>query len=455
MTPRPAAARRPERRRPGQSRRALTAALTVGALALTACGGGSETPTAATDGSRATTLRFLFFGGPEEQEAYQRVVDAFHGEHDDIDVEIQVVAKQDDLLARLTASFAAGTPPDVFLINFRKYGLYAEQGVLAPVQPLLDASDVIDVADFYQAPLDAFRFGGTDLTCLPQNVSSLVTYLNLDLFEAAGIAPPAGDWTWNEFFDIAGDLTSDEPIETRQVYGFGTEPKLIRLAPMIWSAGGEVVDDPENPTRLAVESEAWRAALGFLTHLVRDGSAPGDRATQARDAESRFLDGHLAMFWSSRREVPTFRTITDFDWDVAPFPISPVDHVTGEEPGERVTMLHADAFCLARDGQVDAAWEFVEFALGEVGAPILAESGRTVPSNRTVAQSAAFLRTDVPPASARVFLDNAEIVRATPSTADWNAAEKAADDILEALYYGRIDEEEALRRLAAIRLGTP
>ncbi len=449
-----------------RTHRLATALATAAALALTACGdaGSSPATTSATTGDGAdldaggdagevTTLRFLFFGGPEEKEAYERVAAAFEEAEPGVEVELQVVAKQDDLLARLTTSFAAGNPPDVFLINFRKYGLYAEQGVLQPIGPLLEGSGV-DTAGYFQAPLDAFRFDGTELTCLPQNVSSLVTYVNLDLFEVAGVAPPTGDWTWSEFLAAAEALTGLDPDgDGSPSFGIGTEPKLIRLAPMVWSAGGEVVDDPDAPTRLAVESPAWEAALDFLTTLPSSGVAPGDLETQARDAEARFLDGDLAMFWSSRREVPTFRTITDFAWDVAPFPVADADAVDGG-PGERVTMLHSDAFCLARDGQVDAAFAFVEFALGQVGATILAESGRTVPSNRAVAESAAFLRTDVPPASARVFLDNAEIVRATPSTADWNALEKQADDILEALYFGRIDRATALERLAALRLGT-
>ncbi len=436
-------------------RRRAVPALLAGALLLGACSGDTDTgpddaTTTATPGDGSSsmdagrepqTVRFLFFGGPEEREAYERVADAFTEEHPAITVEASVVADQDDLLARLTSSFGAGNPPDVFLINFRKYGLYASQGVLQPVGPLLDASEVLDEDSFYSAPLDAFRLDGEELTCLPQNISSLVTYLNLDLFEAAGIEPPSGDWAWDEFLRTAGDLTAED----RSTLGIGTSPKLIRLAPMVWSNGGEVVDDPDAPTRLTLDTPEAAGALDFLLALQAEGVAPDDLEEQARDSQARFLDGSLAMFWSSRREVPTFRTIEDFDWDVAPFPIAP--------GGERVTMLHADAFCLAADGNVDAAWAFVQFALGPVGARILAESGRTVPSNRSVAESEAFLRDDVPPANARVYLDNAEIVRATPSTADWNEVEGLADDILEELYYGRIDRETALARLAELRIG--
>lgn len=423
------------------------AGLLAAAALLTACSADpSADGPAALDGA-PVELRMLLFGGPEELEAYSRVAEAFHEQQPDIRVEVTTVATQDDLLARLTAGFAAETPPDVFLINFRKYGLYAEQGVLVPVQDFLDdeVPDSIVLSAFYPRPLDAFRFDGTNLTCLPQNISSLVTYVNLDLFDRAGITPPTGDWTWDEFKVAAAAIADLDP----DLHGIGTSPSLIRLAPMVWSAGGEVVDDETAPTTFTLDSPAASRALDFFTSLVPERLAPDDRAEAGQDSEARFLAGTLGMFWSSRREVPGFRAgIDDFAWDVVPFPIAPAG--PDGTPGERVTMLHSDAFCISRQGLSAAAWEFVQFALGPQGAPVLAESGRTVPSNRAIAGSDAFLREDVPPANAQVFLDNAEIVRATPSTASWNEVEKQADDILEELFYGRITREQALERLAAV-----
>ena len=52
--------------------------------------------------------------------------------------------------------------------------------------------------DFYPQALDAFRWHG-ELTCLPQNISSLVVYYNRNLFTASGVPEPRAGWTWNEF----------------------------------------------------------------------------------------------------------------------------------------------------------------------------------------------------------------------------------------------------------------
>jgi len=404
---------------------ALAALLTSGLLA--ACGGNGES-----DGDEA--LRLVLFGDPVETAGYEDMVAAFEEANRDIDVTLSPVADQDDLLAKLTTQFASGRPPDVFLVNYRNYGQFASQGVLAPVQPYLNESDVIAEDDFAPPALDAFRFDGTELTCLPQNVSSLVVYYNVDLFEQAGLPLPRAGWSWEEFLAAAQALT----VEGR--YGVGTEPSLIRVAPFVWSAGGAVVDDPADPTRLTLDTSEARTGLDFFLDLQTVHQVvPPEREEQSQDSESRFLSGGLGMYLNSRKSVPTLRTIDDFEWDVAPLPVAP--------GGEPATILHGDAYCMAADGQLEDAWRLVEFANSVEGQTILARSGRTVPSRMDIAASEAFLRPDEPPASAEVFVEVQPTIRAVPHTATWSRVEKEADEILEAMFYGRVEREDGIQRL--------
>ena len=413
------------RRRPGGY--ALLAALALVA-GCSAGAGDSE------DGNDA--LRLVLFGDPVETAGYEELVAAFEEENPDVDVELSPVAEQDDLMAKLTTQFASGRPPDVFLVNYRSYGQFAESGVLAPVQPFLDRSTVIDEDEFAPAALDAFRFDGDELTCMPQNVSSLVTYYNADLFEDAGVPVPRAGWTWDDFLAAAKALTGGG------TYGVGTEASLIRVAPFVWSAGGEVVDDPIDPTRLTLDTGPARRGLDFFLDLQTvHGVAPSDRDEQSQDSESRFLAGTLGMYLNSRKSVPTLRTIEDFTWDVAPLPVAP--------GGDPATILHGDAYCLADTGRQAEAWRFVEFANSFGGQEILARSGRTVPSRRDVATSEAFLRPDEPPARARVFIDVVPTIRSVPHTASWARVEAQADSILTELYYGRVEREEGIELLLA------
>jgi multiple sugar transport system substrate-binding protein len=143
------------------------------------------------------------------------------------------------------------------------------------------------------------------------------------------------------------------------------------------------------------------------------------------------------MFLSSRREVPTFRTIKDFEWDVAAFP----------RLREPASVLHSDAYCLAKGDHADAAWRFVEFAAGPAGQRILARSGRIVPSLRSVARSRDFLDPTRPPRSSQVFLDAIPTIRRLPVASTWPELEDAVDLAIKRAYYTELTADETLARI--------
>jgi multiple sugar transport system substrate-binding protein len=388
-------------------------------------------------------VSFMVFGDPAELAAYQALVAAFETAHPDIDVELIHIPSQADYRLRLGADFAAGRPPDVSLINYRRYGALAARGVLEPLEPYLRGSDVIDAGDFYPETLTPFRWRG-ELTCLPQNVSSLVVYVNRDLFEAAGVPLPAEGWTWDDLLAAATALTIDLDGDGRiDQYGLGTEVSLQRLAPFVWQNGGELVvlEGGLRPVRLALDSRAAREALDWFVALQTEhGVVPDAVAEAAQSSESRFMAGGMAMYLDSRRVVPTFRDIEGFDWDVAPLP----------QRQEEAGILHSDGYCLAAaTADKEAAWTFIEFANSTAGQAIVAETGRTVPSLVEVAESPAFLDPAAAPASSRVFLDAIPVLRAVPVMAGWVDVEEVAGEELERAFYGQVGVDEALAAMIA------
>jgi multiple sugar transport system substrate-binding protein len=408
-------------------------------LALASCGGSGGSA-----GSGSGSISFLVFGDPPEIRAYRTLIEAFEQREPDIDVQLIEASDRDDLIARLSTSLAGGSPPDLFLMNYRFYGQFAARNVLEPLEPYVEGSDAFELDDFYPQAVDAFRWDGR-VTCLPQNISSLVVYFNRDLFERYGIDQPRNAMPWSEFVEKAQHLTRDEagnpvrgadpdlppqPNAARaEIYGLGVEPTIIRLAPFIWSNGGDVVDDEENPTRLTFDTpEAKEVLTLFFALRGFHGVVPADSEVEAEDDDSRFVNGRLAMLLSSRRSVPTFREAAKFDWDVVSLPVF-------DEPAG---ILHSDAYCLTKASDAkDAAWRFVEFALGPEGAPVVAETGRTVPSLVSVAESDAFLDPKAKPRNSRVFLDGIADIRRVPSISTWPEIEDASEGILEnGMYLG-------------------
>jgi multiple sugar transport system substrate-binding protein len=399
----------------------------VAVLAIAAAGCGDSSGGAKASGE----VQFLTFGDPEELEAFRDVIDGFEAVEPDVKVKLVEASDRDDLIARLSTSIAGGSPPELFLINYRFFGQFAAKGALEELEDRLESSKAFSESDFYAPALDAFRFGADErITCLPQNASSLVVYYNRDLFARYGVAEPGDGWTWKEFTDAAVKLTKDTNGDGKtDLYGAGIEPVLIRLAPFLWSNGANLVKEDLSGFDLATP-EAAEVLDEFFKLRVNYQVIPTEEEAQAEDDEARFMNGRAAMLFQSRRAVPALRTITSFDWDVASLP-------RFKEP---TSILHSDAYCMPKDGKnKDAAWKFVEFALGEEGQRIAAEAGRIVPSLRRVAESESFLDPDEKPKRSQVFLDAVEHVRAVPSISTWPEIEDAAEPVLEEAMY----EEEA------------
>jgi multiple sugar transport system substrate-binding protein len=385
--------------------------------------------------NQSTSIRFMVFGDPAEYQAYQELVKSFHDAQGEVRVILTHIPSPSEYRTRLATEFAAGTPPDVTLMNYRRYANFAARGVLEPLGDYLDRSTLISREDFYPITLDAFTWQGA-LLCVPQNISSLVVYYNRDLFKQAGVPYPEEGWHWEEFLAAALALTLDADGDGRiDQYGLGVEPSLFRLSPFIWQNDAPIVNHPDFPSRLTMTRPPSLAAFQWFVDLrLVHGVVPDRIEEAALDSDSRFIAGSTAMYLNSRRGTPTYREITAFEWDVAPLPQGKV----------RADILHSDAYCMSKKtANKNAAWKFIEFANSNEGQSIIVRSGRTVPSLIKVAESDTFLESGIPPQSSRVFLETIPYLKLVPVISTWEEIERTASLEIERAFYGDISVEEA------------
>jgi multiple sugar transport system substrate-binding protein len=385
--------------------------------------------------SESQAVTFMTSGDPAERAAYEDLVNAFEENHPDIDIQMTHIPSDRDYRTRLVTDFAAGTATDISLMNYRRVASFAANNLLESLGPYLQESKLIQQEDFFPATIEAFYWQG-DIICIPQNISSLVVYYNEDLFDAAGVDYPADKWTWDDFVATAVALTKDTDNDgTIDQYGLGVDPSMYRLAPFVWQNNAVFVDDINHPTRLTLSRPPTLEALQWFVDLRQvHGVAPDRVEEESMDSESRFIAGITAMFLDSRRGTPTFREIEAFSWDVAPLP-------NGESSAG---ILHSDAYCMSASTEnKEAAWQFIEFANSIEGQTIIAQSGRTVPSLMSVAESDVFLEPDLPPKRSYVWLDNAAIMRRVPVISTWQEIETVASEEVERAFYGEITAKEA------------
>jgi len=394
-------------------------------LTLTAC---ADEPDSDSSGSATAPITVQIRAEPEEAAVYRSLVTAYE-EAGGGEVELVTVGREDHL-TRLSTAFASGDAPDVFGINYREYAPFVQRGAVHPIGPLL-AQEGLDTADYYEEPLRAFTYDDA-LQCMPQNISSLVVYWNRGLFEQAGVPAPKAGWTWDDFVATATALT------TGGVKGVGIDSSITRMAPFVWSSGGTIVDSDEAPTRTTLHEPGARAALEAVVDLIGTGATPSKEQLAAQGLPEQFMTGKLAMFLSSRVEVPALREQRGLDFDVAALPVM----------GKPASVLHSDAYCVASSSENRAAAaKFVAYAVGQQGQTVTALGGRTVPSLRSVATSPAFLTPARAPASSQVFLDAIPYLRHTPVTPSWPEVEDVIGTQLQRAFEDGVPLDEVLAEI--------
>ncbi|MEA2572817.1 MAG: multiple sugar transport system substrate-binding protein [Chloroflexia bacterium] len=390
-------------------------------------------------GSLSGELTFLVFGEPAEAKAFVDVGKAFEAKYPNVKIKTTAVPSQPNHLMKLATDFAAGDPPDVWVIDYRRFGLLQNAGVVEPVESYLEQSTVIHASDFYTRPLQPFTYNG-QLQCIPMNMSSLEVYYSKDLFDRAKLPYPHDGWTWDEFVEDAKAITAlSTPDE--KIYGVGIDPQLIRLAPFIWQNGGDIVDDLDHPTRLTLDTPEAREAFQWFVDLeLKHHVVSTQEENVSLKDQTRFLFNTLGMWLLSRRVVPALRTATGFEWDVAPLP----------QGKQKAGILHSDAYCISKATKnKELAWKFVEYANGPEGQVVAAKTGRTVPSLVSVANSPVYLESDKPPKSSDVFLKMGPYLRATPQIGTWPDIELKTNAIIEQAFYGYITVDEAIKQMEA------
>jgi multiple sugar transport system substrate-binding protein len=179
-----------------------------------------------------------------------------------------------------------------------------------------------------------------------------------------------------------------------------------------------------------------RAGLTYLKDLLPLGIDAAEN--EADPAADRFARGELAMFLDSRRAVPQFRKSEGLVFDVVRLP----------KDKEAATLLASDAYCISEAStNKPTAQAFINFAVGPEGGTVLAESGRTVPSLKALAESPTFLDPNKPPASSQVWLDAVSTLRRLPNVGPWNEAEEGASDVLEQFFAGKMSLADAVQRI--------
>jgi multiple sugar transport system substrate-binding protein len=207
------------------------ALLATAALLLTACGGGDEkndAPADTTDGAEEpagdggevseepVTIRFTWLGSDERAATTQQVIEEFQKEYPHITVQGEPKSF-DGYFDTLATQMAAGDAPDVITFGGSYVLEYGARGALVDLNTL----STMDMSPFNESILASSTVDGV-VYGAPTGGNTVAVIANPAIFEAAGVEMPDDDsWTWEEFVQIANDISAGTPEGT---YGVEMRP---------------------------------------------------------------------------------------------------------------------------------------------------------------------------------------------------------------------------------------
>lgn len=407
-------------------------------LLLTACGGAqapaTSAPAAAPTSAAAappaaaapTTISMMMWGDPAELEVWNQIVADFHQAKPNITVNVEV-SDWDSYWTKLKTLLSAGTPPDVFAMDAPLYLDYQSRDVLLNLQPYLDQNPGM-LDGVYPQTLEAYKTP-TGMYGLPRDFQTIVLFYNKDMFDAAGVAYPTANWTYDDLRTAAKSLTKIDSGGKVTQFGFYSDLWDMELiwSEAIWANGGEILNADHTKTLIA-EPNALKAWQLFHDMMFVDKSFP-DTTTAGEYGGDPFLAGVAAMTTIGHWAVPGYAEAA-FKWDVAPMP---------KGSAGAATSVNSAGFVVGKASQnPDAAFEFLKYVLSEPAQTRLAELGFASPVLKSVAESDAFLK-QATAIDERVFLDSLAFAHMKPVFKGYDEWSSAIGDGMATIWTGETE----------------
>ncbi len=248
-------------------------------------------------GADVTTLRFWTIG--REGEVVNQLLPEFERAHPGVHVEIQQIPLTAAHEKLLTA-FAGDALPDICQVGNTWIPEFAALGALEPLQPLVDASSVLQPKDYFAGIWDTNVIGGS-LFGIPWYVDTRLLFYRKDLLAQAGFATPPR--TWDEWRTAMAAIKKNAGADKYAVF-----LPLNEFEPLLNLAIQQ--PDPllrDNDTYGNFESAGFRRAFSFYVEMFRNDWAPRLSNTQLPNIWDELARGYVAFYISGPWNIGEFK----------------------------------------------------------------------------------------------------------------------------------------------------
>lgn len=227
---------------------ATTLVLTM--LASTACSstGGND---------KKIELRYAIWDN-EHKKAVETLIEEYETENPNVNISLEVVS---DYWTKMETAAAGGLAPDIFWVDARRFGVYADNKLLVPMDDYIKENNV-DMSQYLESITNIYNYDGTQYA-MPSFWDDTVLLINTKLMEEYGIEAPSKDWKWEDMIAWLEDAKTKLPED---IYPFTSDTiKSTQLGIFngIALTGGEVIN--KDKTKALIDTP--KTIEGYKTYL--------------------------------------------------------------------------------------------------------------------------------------------------------------------------------------------
>jgi multiple sugar transport system substrate-binding protein len=402
----------------------------------TATAQATQSPTAAPSGN-VIELQFWHAQSQSQQAALSSLVDEFNASHPGIKVVATYQGNYSDLFKKVTASIAAGTPPDLSIAYADQVANYIKSGAVIPLDNLIKDPNIgftpEDLNDIYPTYIDHYPQDNNQVYSMAFMRSMEVMYYNVDMLKAAGYDKPPENW--DQFLEICAAVS--KPPDT---YCYEMNTDASRFSNWVWSRGGDLIS-PDGKT-VAFDSQAGLETMNFINEIFTKQYAIVI-GTAFQD-QTDFALGKLAFTMGSTAGLPYYQQAIDQaskvkSWDIAPDPHSTPDPVV-DLYGPSVTIFKTT------EEKERAAFVFLTWLMGTGPDSEWVKATEYFPARRSTTQALAdFIQANPLYGEAVGWV---QYGRTEPALAAWEPIRTYIADAMTAVANGKQTPEAALQDAA-------
>lgn len=261
--------------------------------------------------------------------------------------------------------------PDITFQGLNRVRILVDRDIAVPMDDFIKAEKEFEKEGFHQAMFDIGAQNGK-VYALPFAISLPITYWNLDLVKQAGGDPDNLPTTWDGVIDMAKKIDVLGPDINGLTYVWDITGNWLWQAP-VFAQGGTMLNEDES--KVAFDGPAGQFAMKTLARFVTEANMPN---LSQPDARATFAAGKTGIHITSTSDLAKTTEMIGGKFTLKTHTFPDVKPGEGRLPaGGNVAMIVS-----TDTAKHKAAWEFVKFATGPLGASIMAKTTGYMPPNK-------------------------------------------------------------------------